>query len=199
MENSVELFEQIHQLQQDYYEQNDKKRFFKKKQKIECASIISNAFDFQRLLNATVFIIPNTSHIFFDYPTFKTYAHPDIYQQIVSHAIQQIDHCIESYGSYEMHLNMNTFSVSAVNRYRECIMIYCNECMKNMEYYKKIVNMHMYNVPTLFDSIAIVLDTFINPDIKSRIIQYSKSDSEIVIPKLMKMSTPLHTKCVIDR
>jgi hypothetical protein len=185
MDNTNELLEKINNLRQSYYDENDKKYFFKKKQKLDCAFIITTNVDIQQLLDATVFIIPNTSHIFFNYPTFKTFAHPGIYNAIVEHAMNKLNTCIDKYGSYEMHLNLDTFSISAVERYYEGIRLYCNECLKSKcEYYKKITNMHMYNIPSLFDSIAKLLEGFIHPDIKAKIVKYTRDDSIIVIPQL---------------
>jgi hypothetical protein len=185
MEQSNHLFQTIEDLKTQYYEQNEKKSIFKKRQKLDCAETISSHIELQKLLDATIFIIPNTSHIFFNYPTFKTFAHPGIYHDIVEHAMRQLNYCIDKYGSYDMHLNLDTFSISAVERYNEGIRLYCNQCLKNKcEYYKKITNMHMYNVPSLIDAIAKLLDGFIHPEIKTKIIKYTREESNIVIPQL---------------
>jgi len=193
MERTNHLFQTIEDLKTQYYEQNEKKIIFKRKQKLDCAEAISSHIELQKLLDATIFIIPNTSHIFFNYPTFKTFAHPGVYDAIVQHAMTQLNYCIDKYGSYEMHINLDTFSVSAVERYNEGIRLYCNECLKSQcEYYSKITNMHMYNVPSLIDAIAKLLDGFIHPEIKTKIIKYTREESNIVIPQLYAM---LYNSC----
>lgn len=188
MEESNHLFQTIEDLKSQYYEKNDKKFIFKRKQKLDCAETISSHIDLQRLLDSTIFIIPNTSHIFFNYPTFKTFAHPGVYIAIVKHALKQLNYCIDKYGSYEMHLNLDTFSISAVERYNEGIRLYCSECLKsNCEYYKNMANMHIYNVPSLIDAISKLLDGFVDSDIKPKIIKYTREESTIVIPQLYAM------------
>ena len=50
----------------------------------------------------------------------------------------------------------------------------------------------MYNVPSLIDAIAKLLDGFIHPEIKTKIIKYTREESNIVIPQLYAMS---NTEC----
>ena len=52
--------------------------------------------------------------------------------------------------------------------------------------------MHMYNVPSLIDAIAKLLDGFIHPEIKTKIIKYTREESNIVIPQLYAM---LYNSC----
>lgn len=188
MEDTKQLLEQIENIKAHYYEENNKYHIFKQKQKLDCAEKISTQIDLQKLLDNTVFIIPNTSHILFNYPTFKSYAHPRIYDAIIKHAIDKLDYCIQTYGSYEMHLNLDSFSMSAVKRYNEAIYKYCNACLeRNSNYYKKITNMHIYNVPSVIDNIAVLLDTFIHPEVKTKIVKYTREESNIVLPQLYAM------------
>ena len=188
MEESDEILGKIDELRAQYYNQHEKKTFFKKKQKIECANSIAQNFDIHKLIQSTVFVIPNTSHVYFNYPLFKTYASPEIYSDTISHTLNILNNCIDNYGTFEMHVNLNTFSVSAMERYNDAIRLFCNECLKNQkEYYKKITRMHLYHVPGIFDAISKILDLYINPVIKSKIIKYTKDDSEIVIKQLYEL------------
>jgi len=188
MEESDEILGKIDQLRNKYYSQNEKKFFFKKKQKLECANTIAQNFDIHTLIGSTVFIIPNTNHIYFNYPLFKTYATNSLYNSIIEHTLCIVNICIDTYGTFEMHVNLNTFSMSAVERYNDAIRLFCDECLKNnKDYYKKIKNMHIYHVPSIFDKISIILDKFINPVIKSKIIKYTKDDSDHVIKKLHEL------------
>jgi hypothetical protein len=188
MEESDEILTKIDELKKQYYNENEKNAFFKKKQKLECANAISQNFDLQQLMNSTVFVIPNTKHIYFNYPLFKTYANFDIYAMLIEHTLRILNGCIDNYGEFEMHVNLNTFSISAAERYYNAIRMFCEECLKNQkEYYKKITYMHIYHAPSLFDNISKLLDRFINPVIKSKIKRYTKEDSEIVIKKLYEL------------
>jgi len=185
MEESDEILRKIDELRNQYYSQNEKKTLFKKKQKIDCANSIAQNFDINTLIQSTVFIIPQTSHVYFNYPLFKTYATCELYCDIITHTLNILNNCINNYGVFEMHVNLNTFSVSAMERYNDAIRLFCEECLKNKkEYYKKISRMHIYHVPGVFDTISNILDKYINPVIKSKIKKYAKEDSEIVIKKL---------------
>jgi hypothetical protein len=85
-----------------------------------------------------------------------------------------------------MHINLNTFSISALKRYRECIDLYLNECVKaNTEYYKVITCLHMYNTPSVIDSIADMLHKLIHPEVKRKVKKYNKSESEIMIQQIV--------------
>ena len=188
MEESDEILGKIDELRNQYYNQNEKNTFFKKKQKIECANSIAQNFDVDRLIQSTVFIIPNTSHVYFNYPLFKTYASAEIYGDIITHTLNILNDCINNYGIFEMHVNLNTFSVSAMERYNDAIRLFCDECLKNKkEYYKKISRMHLYHVPSIFHTMSKILDIYSNPVIKSKIIKYTKDDSENVIKQLYEL------------
>ena len=152
MEESDEILGKIDQLRNKYYSQNEKKFFFKKKQKLECANTIVQNFNIDTLIGSTVFVIPNTNHIYFNYPLFKTYAASSLYNSIIDHTLGIVNICIDTYGAFEMHVNLNTFSISAVERYHDAIRLFCDECLKNnKDYYKKNFSQTYSNVKKDFE------------------------------------------------
>jgi hypothetical protein len=183
--NYKTIIDQMNELKNQYYVENDKKHFFKKQQKMQVASAISEKIDIREVLARTYFNIPNTYHVYFDYTVFKIYANPSNYTMIVSYALQLIDICIKKYGYYEMHINLHTFSISALERYRECIDLYLNECINaNTEYYNVITCLHLYHTPSVIDTIANMLHKMIHPEIKRKVKKYGKSESEIIIQNI---------------
>ena len=183
--NYKTIIDQMNELKEQYYSQNDKIRFFKKQQKMQVASALSAKIDMHEVLVKTYFIIPNTHHVYFDYTVFKLYANPSNYTMIVSYALQLIDTCVKKYGFYEMHINLHSFSISALERYRECIDLYLNECVKaNTEYYKVIACLHIYHTPSVIDTIATMLNKLIHPEIKQKVKKYGKSESDIIIQSI---------------
>ncbi len=187
--NYKTIIDQMNELKNQYYVENDKNRFFKTKQKMQVASAISEKIDMRQVLAKTIYIIPDSNHVYFDYTIFKIYANPSNYTVIVSYALQLIDACIQKYECYEMHINLNTFSISALNRYRECIDLYLNECIKaNTEYYKVIACLHIYNTPAVFDTIADMLNKLIHPEVKRKVKKYNKSESDIIIQQIVSMA-----------
>ena len=71
---STNIMDQIEQFKKDFYQTNGKNTFFKKTQKQECANLISKTFDINEMIRKTVYVIPGTNQIFFDYTIFKLYA-----------------------------------------------------------------------------------------------------------------------------
>jgi hypothetical protein len=188
MESSNNLLNQIDELNKKYYDKNTKNIFFKKQQKKECAMNIAQNIDIDILLRATIFIIPNTSHIYFDYTLLKTYANPEIYHSIIEYAISLFNECIEKYGMYEMHINLNTFTMSALERHYEVVRIFCEECLRaGKGYSEKLTKLHIYYIPSVFDRMSLLLDKFIHEEVKNKIIKYTKEESEIVTSKLYEL------------
>jgi hypothetical protein len=183
--NYKTIIDQMNELKTQYYVETDKKHFFKKQQKMQVASAISEKIDIREVLARTYFNIPNTHHVYFDYTVFKIYANPANYTMIISYALELINTCVKKYGYYEMHINLHTFSISALERYKECIDLYLNECIKaNTEYYNVITCLHIYHTPSVIDTIANMLHKMIHPEIKRKVKKYGKSESEIIIQNI---------------
>jgi hypothetical protein len=162
------------------YENENKKGFFPSKQyKFDCANTVLKTIDLDILLNSTLTILPNSYHLFFDYTVFKTFATPELYDTIMKYAISKITNCITTYGTYEMHVNLNTFSVSAFHRYRPIIELYSHECNTNhMEFHEKIKTMHIYNVPSAVETISQLVGPLLSPLVRQKVVKYDKSASE---------------------
>lgn len=188
MESSNNLLQEIDDLNKKYYDKNTKNVFFKKQQKKDCATNIAQSIDMNTLLSATIFIIPNTSHIYFNYMLLKTYATTDLYDTIITYAISLFNECIERYDMFEMHINLNTFTISALERHYDVMRIFCEKCLLGgKSYSEKLTKLHIYYIPSVFDKISALLDKFIDENVKQKIIKYTKEESEIVTTKLYEL------------
>jgi hypothetical protein len=178
MDNS--FLEQITKLQDQYYSSNGgKNTFFKRNQKMECANTIAENIQIGDLLNQTAYVLPNTNRVFFDYQVFKTYANPSNYIIIITHVLSLFRHCIYTYGSYEAHVHMKTFSISAAERYKDMIQNFWEECFKTqIEYSTKLVQMYIYHTPSMVDNISVLLLPFVEKTVQERIVLVSKRDSD---------------------
>jgi hypothetical protein len=173
--------------QNKYYDTNSKNVLFNKKnQKFDCAEAINQQFDIQQLINTSIFVIPNTNRIYMDYPVFKMYAHPDNYHLIVHHFLTIIYNLIMQYGEFEMHLNMNSFTVSAAERYLPLIKIYCDECMKDQSIsrYDKMTVLYTYFTPSVMSNIIPIVAKVCEPSLLKKLTHYSKQESEALLKKL---------------
>jgi hypothetical protein len=176
---SDELLDRINKLRNEYASDNKKGLFSSKQYKFECANAVLKTIDLDTLLNSTLTILPNSYHLFFDYNVFKTFAVPELYDTIMQYSISKISHCINTYGTYEMHVNLNTFSVSAFQRYRPIIELYSHECNTNhKEFHEKIKTMHIYNVPSTVETISQLIGPILPPLVRQKVIKYDKSASE---------------------
>ena len=177
--NNSNLKNNLQQLQNEFYNNSNKNFFFRSKQKLDCAQIVGSQYDLETLLYNTFVIIPNTNKIFMDYTIFKLFANPSNYDNIISHLYALIKHCIDNYGNYEVHVNLDTFSVSSCHRYKDILKIYCNMCLNNeTEFNIKLVKVSLYNIPNVFDTISQILNPFIDKIVISKMVKYNKLETK---------------------
>jgi hypothetical protein len=173
------LMERINKMREEYAVENKKWGISTKQYKIDCANSVLQKIDIDTLLNSTAIILPNTHHIYFDYTVFKTFAVPELYDRIMSWVISKLRYCVNTYGTYEIHVNLQSFSVSGFNRYRTIIEMYSNEInMNHPEFHEKMKTMHVYNIPPTMDAISKLMAPFIHPTVREKIVKYDKPSSE---------------------
>jgi len=178
---------EINRLKNEFYANQQKNMFFKSKQKNECANIISNSFNIEQLLQQTFYLIPNTNIVYINYELFKTFVNPEIYADVITYIRNLFTHCIDVYGSYNVHLNLNSFTVSAAQRYKELISLYNTECLKyNSKLAVKIDNFIIYNTPNVIETIANVLSPLIETHVKERIIIHNKTESVKLLDEFLR-------------
>ena len=181
------LIQDITQFQHEYYKHDPKNMFFKKNQKMDCAKKIETRFNLNDLIAQTVYIIPNTNKIFVDYTIFKLYANPENYEHIFNHVFELYNYCIEYYGNFEIHINFNSFSISAAERYRGAIQMFSQQCIsKNQNFYLRIEKMKIYNTPFMMDSISKLIKPFVDIRIYDKVVMYSKEESIPLLQELFK-------------
>jgi hypothetical protein len=174
-----DLLARINNLRTEYENENKKGFFPSKQYKFDCANSVLKTIDLDTLLNSTLTVLPNSYHLFFDYTVFKTFATPELYDTIMKYAITKITNCINTYGTYEMHVNLNTFSVSAFHRYRTIIELYAHECNTNRrEFHEKLKTMHIYNIPSTVETISQLIGPLLSPLVRQKVVKYDKTASE---------------------
>jgi hypothetical protein len=184
----------LQQIKDEFYSVTPKRSFFgKTSQKMECAHRIATRFSVQELLRATVFPIPHTNKLYFDYTLFKMYATPDHYEPIVTYMTNEINALIDTHAHFELHVNLQTFSVSAAERYRDAIQMFgastrdsCGgECMRSC-----LHKLYIYHTPCVMHSIAHVLAGILsrcfNEDIRRKVIMVDKESSSGRIRELFE-------------
>jgi hypothetical protein len=181
------LLEAIENYKTNYYDiQGKNSFFFKKSQKLECAKEISQKFDLASMINGTVYNVPETNRIIFNYPVFKLYANPDNYEAIVQGVLNVYDHVLKTFPDFEAHIILEGFTISAAERYKEVIKLFCQKCMtSNTNYAIATKAMHIYYTPSMMEAISTLFRPFIDPTINERIVLHKKVESD----ELLKIVT----------
>jgi hypothetical protein len=92
--------------------------------------------------------------IYIDYPVFKMYAHPDVYSSVIDYIQLLIDNCLQIYGSYSVHVNLESFTISAAERYRSIVdMFYAKTADKYTLYFNTIESITIYYTPNSISEI----------------------------------------------
>lgn len=169
-EESLEY--KITKLQNEFYNQNTKSRFIKNQQKMQCAQTILANVQLEQLLAKMVYIIPNTNKVHIDYSIFKTFAHPQIYTHVVEYIISLLLSCINTHGDYEIHINLQSFTTTAAQRYKDIIYMFCSKCLQHDSLITLSLDvLYIYNSPKMLKSIMHIFSGIVNDAIKSKIVE----------------------------
>lgn len=181
------LVEMMEKYQQEYYQSQGKNIFFKKSQKQDCAKGVSQAFPLEDMINRTIFIIPQKNKLIFDYTVFKLYATSENYEAIIQRVIESYDLLLSQYSTFEVHIILDGFTISAAERYKSVIQLFCNKCMTSQTRYSQyITGMYLYYTPSMMESISTLLKPFIDPNVSHSIFMYSKAESPAILKGLFE-------------
>jgi hypothetical protein len=170
--NSIENIEsKIEQARDHFYDKQGGKSWFQKtQQKQECAMEISKRIPLNDLYQQTFYIGSNTNHVYINYPLFKTFAHPDIYRSTIEYILALFTQCIETHGTFEVHVDLKSFTMTATQRYRDLINQFCHECLsRNTLFTSKLTRLSIYNSPKMFDAISAIFSGFIDDQTRTKI------------------------------
>ena len=182
-------------LKDEYYEKHTKNVFMKSSQKFDCAREICSKVDIVGLFDQTFWVIPNKNRFYFDYRVYKLYGNPDNFRLMIDNILHMTKWCIQEYGSFEIHLNLSSFTISAAERYKSMIQMFCDVCMSQTEcaYLPNLVTMNIYNIPTVFDHISKLLMPILPPEIVPKIKLIHKNDSLQLMKQLYEDSGKIYT------
>ena len=166
------IIENIKRIQEGYYSVSKKTMFNKKELKNNCAELITQNISLNELVSKTVYVIENTNIVFVDYTVFKSFATPSSYQAVVDSLVSNIISVINKWGTFEVHLNLNSLSVTGLDRYNSIFKVYYDTCCSNGLYYNedKIDKIIILNTPTVISTLIPLIVRYTDPSIKSKII-----------------------------
>lgn len=178
--NNGNFLDRINNLQNEYYLKNGGKNIlFKKTQKQDCAMNVSNQIGIEEFLINLVYINPEDKKLFIDYFVFKSFANPSNYAIITEYIINQVTFMIKEYGQYQMYVDLNGLTISAVERYKDFLHYFMMEITKkyeeyNINYVSYLEHLHLYNTPNVFEQILPSVKPFLEPEIIDKMILYKK-------------------------
>ena len=84
-----------------------------------------------------------------------------------------------------MNINLESFTVTAAERYKDIIKLYCEESAKNGTHFVDTLDcMKLYNLPSVLELITKILKPIINPVAYNKIKLLSKEESKKGIEEL---------------
>ena len=181
--NMLELLDKI---KTDFYTVEPKNTFFKNSQKAKVAEEITSYINIYDLLKCTIYIIPNTNRVYLDYPLLKQYANSNNYAEVVNYVIAVLTQCTQMYGQYELHIDLKGFTISAAERYKLAIQLFCSKCSSNTEFATLLIHIYIYNTPSMIESITRLFAPFIDPVIPKKLVYLSKTDSPQLLEQLLQ-------------
>uniref|UniRef100_A0A6C0DR69 CRAL-TRIO domain-containing protein n=1 Tax=viral metagenome TaxID=1070528 RepID=A0A6C0DR69_9ZZZZ len=186
MENRFEVLDEINNIKNTVGTENYLSFYSKDKQR----QMIQEKIHFERLLQSSIYNIPTTNHIFIDYPILKLFANPNNYPLIVDNIISNINANIVTYDIFNIHININTFSVTACQRFLPIIRLFLEKCAYyNTAFSEKIGKLYIYNTPSSISNISNMLQPFIFPDLRKNIVLHDKQHSPELLSQLFSQNS----------
>ena len=175
----MNIREQIISIQNQYYSQNTKNRIFKKDQKLDCAHYVSKHISIDELIENTLYYVPNTNILIYDYTIYKTYIYPDIYPYFNNHFVNMFQYGIDNFKKVSLYVQSDTFTVSAFERYRDSIQHLIKTIPYGWVQYAESIT--LFNCPSMIENVLnllyMLLDKESKTSLKSKLTCLSKQDS----------------------
>jgi hypothetical protein len=175
---SESLLNELSKFKDLYYNENPKKIIQKKAQKYELARSIAVRFDINILLQKTAYIIPETNKIFINYIIFKQFAEPNNYALFVKYVQNLVSIVIEKKQTFECHINIDSFTISAAERYKGVIGVFTEGVFGHTDHMDAI---YVYNSPVMIAKISKLLLHLIDQPTKNKVTLVNKTVSEFMV------------------
>ena len=162
--DSENLEDKIQAYKDLYFMNNKKNKIFKSTQKLDCAKEISNHFPIEKLLQSSVYIIPNSNCIYIDYPKVKHFLCPDIYDLACKYFYNLHQEILKTHTHFNIRGDLKSITMTAVHRHTDIIKYACSTYLGSNELSKKIELIQIYNSPSIVRAILNMFSTLISHD-----------------------------------
>lgn len=175
-------YNEIQKTKEKFYESHRKHTIFKNNQKLQCTQHISNELDLQKMIQCTAFVVPNTNIVYYNYMIFKTYGNDENHLIVYDYLVNLVSSILENYSTFEFHINLKSFTISACQRYYHMI---CSSFDDNTFFTDKMSKMVVYYTPNIIDQLTKILYKSIKDVIPK--VEYCHKESEERIKVLFDM------------
>lgn len=135
-------------------------------------------------LYSIAFSLQNTNTVFIDYILFKQLSAVIAVDIIVPHILSVIENILTIYPTFELHINLHSFTISCFNKHKDLIKLLAEQSHR---FSSKLSKMVMYNTTSLIDIIFKLVSKFIGKkDHRTEIIIIPKADSKKALNVLQK-------------
>jgi hypothetical protein len=185
---SDNLLNDLEKFKSQYYSDNKKNTIFKTTQKADLANRVCEQFGLDELFAKTSFIVPNTNKVYINYPALKLFANLSNYESFVNYTQSLFLKCMNQYGNYECHINLESLTVTAVERHKKLIEIFARDPSQTggIEYTQYLTVAYIYNTPSVIDSITKIISYLLEPELMQKIVTYSKADTSLKLGELFR-------------
>ena len=186
-----DLEKEIEKVQNSFYSENGgKNTFFKKTQKYDCANHLTTRIPIQILMDKMCFALDELDCIYINYSVFKTFANPDNFTDIVNHILSKLEFASKNYSNFSVLLDLDGFTISAAERYKPFIHLFCNTCFQiNVGYLVQLNQFIVYNCPSIIDTVKKMLLPLMEGFPTAKVVTILKSDSKPYVDKVAQYIT----------
>jgi len=171
----------MQEMQDNLYKENGgKNMFYKNTQKNEIAKTVSQNFELTRLLNECIYIVKD-NEIYLNYPALKLFIHEEIYEDIANHILSLYNESIAKYGNYSLNMNLQGFTISAAERYKNIIILFSNKCIQqtDIEYSNVVRKIRILNTPSVINMLIKMFKPFFSKAVEAQLEYYDKKETEV--------------------
>ena len=130
----------------------------KKTKKQECSNYVwNNISSREKLIKTTIF--KKNNEIYINYPIIKWFVIPEIYDSIVEYIVVLVTSILQTGGTYNIHINIEGFTISAAERYSDLISVVFMKLF-NETYINPLEKMYIYNTPSVIDFLSSMFRKF---------------------------------------
>ena len=177
-ESNNDILYKIQGVKDDYYNNHNKNIFFKNAQKFDLAQQITSQISVDQLLDRCIYRIKNTDGVMLDYTIFKLFATPELYPTICDKIMAIFHACIQDFGNFTVHVNLDGFTASAAHRYKSLIETFNYMCVQNPTQFSLLLkNWYIYNTPSSIELIVPILKNLFDPVGYAKKVIYNKKES----------------------